>query len=284
MEVIWFTLIMLGGLTLLVIYGIISECKAKRLQKQRARVEDGSEWVRAVKELTAQIHYYDDIPHNGHSKCTLEVNSKAKFDKTAPSTGLYEAIRDNRISIENALDHIRRNRVIDEMYRRNIQRLRTAPTQEQCEEIGVTIDRFQEWENEMVEEIRLRIPVEYVITCYVRYTSPQGRNDYSKQETIGEAEIQEYLQRLDSENALHASEAWRRKTERAKVTPAVRFRIIQRDGGRCCVCGRSAKDGFEMEVDHIIPISHGGDSRDSNLQTLCRECNRGKGSTEYTLS
>lgn len=262
----------------------LKDWKAKRTQKKKDRVRESSEWLRRVQELNSEIHYYEDILGGGHSTCSVEVNSKAKYDKTNPSTGLYEAVRDNRQKIEWTMDHTSRNRVINEMYQRKLQRLCTVPTQQQCEEIGVTMEQFLGWEQEILEQIRLRIPTEYTITCFVTYTSPQGRNYYSKHKTIGESEILELFRKLDSETTLHASEAWRRKTERAKVTPAVRFRIIQRDGGRCCVCGRSAQDGVELEVDHIIPISRGGDSRESNLQTLCRECNRGKGSTEYELN
>lgn len=66
------------------------------------------------------------------------------------------------------------------------------------------------------------------------------------------------------------------QAERSKVTPGLRYDILRRDGFRCVLCGRSAKDGVELEVDHIIPISKGGRSVPENLRTLCKDCNRGK--------
>ena len=56
-----------------------------------------------------------------------------------------------------------------------------------------------------------------------------------------------------------------------------RFDILERDGFRCKVCGATADDGVKLHVDHIKPVSKGGDNHPSNLQTLCEECNLGKG-------
>lgn len=59
------------------------------------------------------------------------------------------------------------------------------------------------------------------------------------------------------------------------MTPKQRFRILNRDGHRCQLCGRRAPD-VELEIDHIIPRSKGGTDFDTNLRALCRECNLGK--------
>jgi hypothetical protein len=58
----------------------------------------------------------------------------------------------------------------------------------------------------------------------------------------------------------------------------VRWRVIERDRHRCVLCGRSPamELGVELEVDHIVPVCRGGTNEESNLRTLCRECNRGK--------
>ena len=55
--------------------------------------------------------------------------------------------------------------------------------------------------------------------------------------------------------------------EHAKVTRAM----------RCVRCGRGREDGVKLHVDHIVPVSRGGKSVMSNLQTLCEDCNCGKG-------
>ena len=62
------------------------------------------------------------------------------------------------------------------------------------------------------------------------------------------------------------------------VNLRLRFRVMQRDNFKCCICGASpAKDpSVVLHVDHIIPWSKGGKTELDNLQTLCSNCNYGK--------
>jgi len=62
------------------------------------------------------------------------------------------------------------------------------------------------------------------------------------------------------------------RAARIHIPDSVRVAVLVRDGGRCRRC-RSATN---LEVDHLIPVSKGGSSEQSNLQTLCRKCNRHK--------
>ena len=62
----------------------------------------------------------------------------------------------------------------------------------------------------------------------------------------------------------------------ASIGKAARFRILKRDSYRCQMCGKSAQSGATLEVDHKTPRAKGGSNHDSNLWTLCFDCNRGK--------
>lgn len=66
--------------------------------------------------------------------------------------------------------------------------------------------------------------------------------------------------------------------ERAKLTAALRYLVLRRDKFRCCLCGKNATDEnfVKLEVDHRVPVSKWGKTEESNLHTVCRECNRGK--------
>ena len=65
--------------------------------------------------------------------------------------------------------------------------------------------------------------------------------------------------------------------ERNKMTPGLRFDVLKRDNYKCQICGRTQKDGVKLHIDHIIPIAKGGKTELNNLQTLCQDCNLGKG-------
>lgn len=64
---------------------------------------------------------------------------------------------------------------------------------------------------------------------------------------------------------------------RKNVTPKTRYEVLARDNFTCQICGAKAETGAELEVDHRIPVSKNGSNHISNLWTLCRLCNRGKG-------
>lgn len=59
----------------------------------------------------------------------------------------------------------------------------------------------------------------------------------------------------------------------------LRMRALERDGGRCACCGRTAGDGVVINVDHIKPRAHYPELALTltNLQVLCDACNHGKG-------
>ena len=66
---------------------------------------------------------------------------------------------------------------------------------------------------------------------------------------------------------------------RKKGIPAgLRAKVLVRDNFTCQWCGRkSTEHGVVLHIDHKVPESKGGKTVRSNLQTLCEECNLGKG-------
>ena len=57
----------------------------------------------------------------------------------------------------------------------------------------------------------------------------------------------------------------------------VRRAILIRDKYRCRLCGAAGR----LEIDHVIPLDHGGAALDpANLQTLCVPCHLAKTAAE----
>ena len=59
------------------------------------------------------------------------------------------------------------------------------------------------------------------------------------------------------------------KKKRKYVSDEIKEAVYERDNGSCKNCG--AKE--ELQYDHIIPFSRGGNDTIDNLQILCRSCN-----------
>ena len=63
---------------------------------------------------------------------------------------------------------------------------------------------------------------------------------------------------------------------RVPLTKKQRFEILKRDSYFCQICGKSAKDGVKLEVDHKVAVARGGTNDHEDLWTLCFDCNSGK--------
>lgn len=103
-----------------------------------------------------------------------------------------------------------------------------------------------------------------------------------KKESFDLNEIIDVLKSIDSSKLIdgrrfYSREVWKsiERVERAKVSKELRQEIFERDGYTCVICGSTEKES--LEIDHIMPISKGGKTEPSNLQTLCRNCNIRKG-------
>lgn len=63
------------------------------------------------------------------------------------------------------------------------------------------------------------------------------------------------------------------KSKRRLVSGKTRQNVFMRDKYTCQICGATVKDGAKLHLDHILPVSKGGDNSEENLQVLCERCN-----------
>ncbi|WP_170222754.1 HNH endonuclease [Rarobacter faecitabidus] len=65
------------------------------------------------------------------------------------------------------------------------------------------------------------------------------------------------------------------------IEPVARDDVFSRDGHRCQICGERVNEPTPFDpqsatVDHIIPLSMGGEHSMRNVQTACLRCNSAK--------
>lgn len=97
---------------------------------------------------------------------------------------------------------------------------------------------------------------------------------YRDQDVLALVRERERRQRAKLERAHLLLSVERDPKRRERIPSEVRRAVFERDGGRCVRCGTS----FDIQYDHVIPVSLGGSSTVENLQILCGTCNRVKGS------
>lgn len=225
-------------------------------------------------------------------KAVLNVNTKYNFNKI-----YYEKIlEENEFSIksfndilakqvvlyriENNEDNIREwiedaifNEGIYKYYNREIESIDSKTDIESINKSGLSIDEFNKIEKEIVKlaiydekiyDIQVHVIVNY---CDKNYVIHQKKDKYVKFDELKSIYNEWKNSKKYNETA---------KRERKLINYTLREEVLKRDGYKCCVCGKTEKDGVRLEIDHIIPVSKGGQSTISNLQTLCSSCNAKK--------
>lgn len=264
------------GIVFCCVLGLLHVVKAVKKHWQTI-VERNSVYLKKVRALNERTEHHRDLGNNGCIWYTMTVNSKAKFDRASCQEALELYFSQYPKYVVWLLDSVSENRRIEREYTEQFNSLASAMTEAECKKLHMSYQRFLDIEKQLVMGEKLNIVKEISIVCCVEYTSPQGRNTYSKDDMFSESEIRtawkDFCQKEDNKK----TEEYRRKAERAKMSDSLRYDVLRHDNFQCRLCGRSKRDGVILEVDHIIPVSKGGTSVFENLQTLCRECNRGKG-------
>jgi hypothetical protein len=100
--------------------------------------------------------------------------------------------------------------------------------------------------------------------------------DYKSGGTIKELEKFDYETAPDSNKKIDKTGSSETKRD---IPLRLRLQVFKRDDFCCVLCGRSPATarGVVLHIDHVVPFSKGGKTVFGNLQTLCQQCNWGKG-------
>lgn len=136
--------------------------------------------------------------------------------------------------------------------------------------------RFNWIEAKLFKRGKLRAPnCRAAVRVEVSYRSPQGKNSYTKSDTLNFDQLVRALDEMRQIREVRTTSHFLRQQERMRMSAKLRAEVLRRDQSRCRMCGRTAQV-VPLHVDHIIPVSKGGKTSLENLQTLCQDCNLGK--------
>lgn len=238
----------------------------------RRIVERASEKYKRILSLNRNCYFH--LGKNQIFIINKKVNSKSVFDSFDYSRFLVSFIGRHYDEVSDLLSKIYNNHREYNAYQTNVSRLARTPTSV-IDRYNISYEEFYREEDALIREAILPKPTFTMkMVCNISYTSPKGRSTYSKHEEFIAPEIWNVWKMVTNSRNECCSDS--RKRERQKMTLSLRYDILKRDQFRCQICGRTAAEGVALEIDHVVPISKGGKTVPSNLQTLCRECNRGK--------
>ena len=227
---------------------------------------------RKIKEINSHYHF-TSIPKT--IAINARRNSLQQLRDVSPESYFKKEIKNSQSKLTHYFLIARNNRINYEKYIKELSRIDDSYVMSKVGRLMKAI--MLGIEKDCYNQIMFHPITNPTYLFHFRYTSPAGRNSYRKKEWA----TQNYFEQFYSPSSYHSYTLGSSKNfaenERSKMTKKLRLQVLERDNFTCQFCGRSPqKDGVSLEVDHIIPVSRGGRTELSNLQTLCQDCNRGK--------
>ena len=206
-----------------------------------------------------------------------EFQTKSKFDTFNPEKYLEGLIVCTPSFYEGILKGVLKNKVLSNSYLHECcQLMLSRDVPDGYDGLFDSEEQYLKVRDSLFSQWKLAPRIEAKVTVTWSYQSPAGRNTYRGSRSFDSKALTNLCHRAEERARAEKERYDAASYQRSQMTPKLRFEVMKRDGYRCRICGRSASEGAKLEVDHIIPVSKGGKTIMSNLQTLCRECNRGK--------
>lgn len=251
------------GLVLSIIVAIISAAVFAYNKKRNTTISNESPRLKALRQLNSGFSFSPFYSWE-YSKT---LDSKQQFDRFDPENYLMGVLYESSDEYERWIDTVEQN---EGLYREYKEGLADIPESEYEKE------SWRKAESKLFEKEKLQLGAPPTVTIEWSYVSPAGRNHYYDDEVYTVEEVKVFLEESLAAAKKRSSRQARIRHERALMTDSLRYDVLKRDNFTCQICGSTAQDGVKLEVDHIIPVSRGGRTEMSNLQTLCERCNRGK--------
>lgn len=242
--------------------------------RKNSIVKKTSERLSKLEEINKQYTFKDGVANK--FEFTIRIETKPKLDRYNLNSLVINRLLFSD-DFSNSVVAIADNQVLYKKYDSEISQIQTGMTKEKAKELHISYEGYIRKEEALFNKKILKPIISMNINCKAIYTSPKGRNTWTKSRDYDLAQIAAIWTDLQRSIAYSRTEQARREQERAKMNARLRYLILKRDGYKCQICGRTQEDGVKLHVDHIIPVSKGGETKMENLRTLCEDCNLGKG-------
>lgn len=254
--------------TIALVFSIcISTCIVTIVSKRRERIiKVNSEKVKQIEELNKN---FKKISSKKHNVLEREYSRKSLDRVNGDDVIKYHIendIKGLRTDIENSIYNIS---LLDE-YEKNVAKILE---QESVNKTKYSDKKYKRIENIVLDKI-IYTKKDFLINASleVYYRSNGVRVNESRNGFRNYEELLELYKEWENGNKYEVT----KRQERKIMNDDIRYNVLKRDNFTCQKCGITSKDGAKLEVDHIIPVSKGGKTVMSNLQTLCDRCNSGK--------
>ena len=240
-------------------------------------VKDNSEALKKVREINERFECIYLTPLQfSHS-----YDNPDFYNEVSPEDYLIYQINEDKRNMLSLLNSIKTNVDIYERYTNTIESSHIVYGHFGNKEYKYKKEKLIEEEKKLVRYAIKSRPSAIAARVFLHRVDSHGNVFESKRGLFSYDEVEELLQRISNKSGrfYNDSEIWKSlcRVERARVSNEIRFKIYERDHYRCKRCGATSN----LTIDHIVPISKGGKSEPSNLQTLCESCNKAKGNNFY---
>ena len=224
--------------------------------------------IKKISEINSRYHF-EQVP-NLNMQHSYD-NPNFYFD-ISPLDYLTYQLVNQKNEVLRAIDSAEKNKKNFSDYLKSIEEIQEFDKYDA--EVPLLFKRLTKSKEEKIFDGKKITPItDLMIGVVITLTNIYGAYRDEKIDFFGSNEIKKVIEKISQKSGgfYENEDVWQSicRVERGKVTNKIRFAVYERDGNRCCRCGST----YDLEIDHIYPISKGGKSNFANLQTLCHNCN-----------
>lgn len=258
------TVLIIGAFIALISVNVVKEIYDRRILSE-------SKAISSLRAVNGKYDFHDVSPmYFEHS-----YDNESYYDMVTEEDYLVEKLTHIAPSVSRSIQCVEENRRKFDAYKRDVGTARVFGLESKYLFANYASNR----EMVLFEKMIKRPDVIFHITVRLHLTNINGARYWSKEDKFSIDDIKYMISCVSEKRGdfYRDPRVWDSicRVERAKVSNRMRFSIYERDGNRCRKCGST----YDLEIDHIFPISKGGKSVYDNLQTLCHDCNRQKSNT-----